>query len=102
MFITWRACMHNEQFGNSSSHPASTMAAFVVTFCLIGVAASAGCLSYMNWRSLSGDSSLVQAEGRGRAEFIALLGIFVSFTLGIGMVWMGLPLFILHLCARTR
>lgn len=102
MFITWRACMHNEELGNSSSHPSSTAAAFVVTFLLIGVAASAGFLSYLNWRRLSGGSSLVDAEGRGSSEFIALLGIFVSFTLGIGMVWMGLPLFIIHLCARTR
>lgn len=102
MFITWRACMHNEQLGNASSHPSSTIAAFVVTFFLIGVTASAGFLSYATWRRLSPQTRLVEAEGREHHEYIALLGVLVSLTLGAGMVWMGLPLFILRLCARVR
>lgn len=102
MFITWRACLHNEQFGNTSSHPPATAASFVVSFFLIGLVASAGFVSYTNWRRLSTQRSLLQAEARGHREFVALLGIYVSITLGVGMVWMGLPLFILRLCARVR
>lgn len=102
MFITWRACLRREQLGNAFSDPAATAASFVVTFFLIGVAATGGFISYMNWRSLSQQRKFIEAEGRGRPEFMALIGVIVSFTLGVGMVWMGLPLFILRLCARVR
>lgn len=102
MFITWRACLHNEDFGNASAHPSATAAAFIVTFLLIALVAAAGFVSYANWRKLSPQTKLIEAEGRGHHEFIALLGIYVSLTLGVGMVWMGLPLFILRLCARVR
>ena len=102
MFITWRACLHNEAFGNASSHPAATAASFVVSGFLIAVAAAAGFISYRTWRSLSSQRRLYEAEARGRQEFMAFLGVFVSFTLGVGMVWMLLPLFILKLCARVR
>lgn len=103
MFITWRACLHNEAFGSASSNPAALAAAFAVTGFLIAMSATAGFISYKNWRSLShARRRLFEAEGRGRPEFMALLGVFVSFTLGIGMVWMLLPLFILRYCARVR
>lgn len=102
MFITWRACLHNEEFGNASSHPAAMIAAYVVTFALIALVAVAGFVSYLNWRRLSTQPSILQAEGRNRSEFIALLGVYISLTLGVGMIWMGIPLFILRLCARVR
>jgi hypothetical protein len=102
MFITWRACLHNEQFGNGSSHPSATAASFVVSFFLLGLVAAAGFISYYEWRRLSTQRSLLEAEGRGLHEFLALVGVFFSFTLGVGMVWMSIPLFILRLCARVR
>jgi hypothetical protein len=102
MFITWRACLHTEQFGNASSHPAETVASFVISWLLIGIAASGGFLSYTAWRRMSSQRNLLHAEGHMPYEFVALAGIFVSFTLGVGMVWMAIPLFILRLCARIR
>jgi hypothetical protein len=102
MFITWRACLHNEEFGNASSQPAAMIAAYVVTFLLIALVAVGGFISYVNWRRLSTQPSILQAEGRGRSEFVALLGVYISITLGVGMVWMSIPLFILRLCARVR
>ncbi|HEX4066911.1 MAG TPA: hypothetical protein VHZ09_12880 [Acidobacteriaceae bacterium] len=101
MFITWRACMHNEEFGNASSNNPAMAAAFVVSFFLLGTVATAGFVSYRAWRKLS-TQRFVEAEGRGPNEFIALVGVIVSITLGAGMVWMCLPLFILRLCARVR
>ena len=102
MFITWRACLRREEFGNSFHDPAATAASFVVTFFLIAVVAAAGFVSYKDWRRLSSQRRFLDAEGRGRREFMALIGVISSLTLGAGMVWMSLPLFILHLCARVR
>lgn len=102
MFITWRACLHNEEFGNASQHSSAMVAAYVVSFFLLGLVATAGFLSYNTWRRLSTQRSLMEAEGRGHHEFIALVGILFSITLGAGMVWMCIPLFIIRLCARVR
>lgn len=102
MFITWRACLHNEAFGNASSHPPATAAALIVTFILIGLVAVAGFVSYATWRRLAAQRSLMETEAHDYREFVALVGVIFSFTLGVGMVWMGLPLFILRLCARVR
>jgi len=102
MFITWRACLHNEEFGNASSHPAAMIAADIVTFLLIALVAVAGLVSYLTWRKLSTQPTILQAEGRSRSEFVALLGVYISLTLGVGMVWMGIPLFFVRLCARVR
>lgn len=102
MFITWRACMHMEAFGTASSHPAATLASFVVSWFLIGLAAAGGFVSWTNWRKLSAERNLLESEGHGHREFLAMIGIFISFTLGVGMVWMALPLFILRFCARVR
>lgn len=102
MFITWRACMHTEQFGNATSHPTATLVAFVVSWFLIGLAAAAGFVSWTNWRRLSSERHLFESEGHGHREWLAMVGVFISFTLGVGMVWMALPLFILRYCARVR
>ena len=102
MFITWRACLHNEQFGQASSNPPALAAAFAVSGFLLAVAAFGGFAAYRTWRRLSSERHVYEGEGRGRREYMALLGVIVSFTLGVGMVWMLLPLFILQFCLRMR
>lgn len=74
----------------------------VVTLLLLLTAVTAGAVSFRNWRELSRSGSLAEAEGRGREEYMALIGVFVSFTLGIGIVLLGIPLAIIDLCVRAR
>lgn len=100
--ITWRACVHQEQFGGPSAHPGARLLYFVMWVALFGLAVLAGTMSYRSWRMLSGISDLLYAEGRERKEFMSQAGFFISLTLGIGIVWLCLPLFILQMCARTR
>jgi hypothetical protein len=102
MVITWRACVHEEQFGGPSSHPGALVLYFVAWTALFGLASLAGTMSYRSWRNLAGERELLSAEGRERKEFMSLAGLFISLTLGIGMVWLCLPLFILQMCARAR
>ncbi|HTZ57500.1 MAG TPA: hypothetical protein VMB49_05355 [Acidobacteriaceae bacterium] len=102
MFITWRACMHNEEFGNASRDVPAMAAAFAVSFFLLALVAAGGFFSYQTWRKFSTQPRLAEAEGHSVQEFLSLLGIFFSVTLGAGMVWMTLPLFLLRLCARVR
>jgi hypothetical protein len=100
--IAWRACVHQEQFGGPSSHPAARILYFLLWIASFGLALLAGGMSYRTWRKLCGASDLLRAEGRERKEFMSLSGLFISITLGIGFLWMCLPLFMLQMCARTR
>jgi hypothetical protein len=102
ILLTWAACLHREQLGGASSDPGIRSLTVVITFILLAIIVASGTVSYRNWRRLSADPDLERAEGRGREEFMALLGIFVSFTLGFSAIWLALPLFILDLCVRTR
>ena len=102
ILLTWAACLHQEQFGGASNHSAVWLLAVFTTAVLFAVVLTSGTVSYRNWKEISGDTRLEGSEGDGREEFMALLGVFVSFTLGVGVVWLALPLFMLDLCVRTR
>lgn len=102
LLITWQACLGREQYGGAQFSSGFKLLYFAVTSLLLLIALSAGWMSFRNWRALSQDRVLSDAEGRGREEYMALAGIFVSFTLGIGIVWLGLPIAILQLCVRAR
>lgn len=102
MFITWRACVHEEQFGGPSSHPAARVLYWVAGFSLLSLAAVAGTVSYRAWHKISGLTSLLNADANDRDEFMALAGLFISATLGVGIVWLCLPLFIIEMCMRVR
>jgi hypothetical protein len=73
-----------------------------VTFFLLAVAIIAGVLSYRNWRKLSADNDFVEAEGRGRQEFMAQFGVLVSVTLGMGILWLVLAIYIVGVCVRAH
>jgi hypothetical protein len=102
ILLTWAACLHREQLGGASGHPGVLLLTIVIAVVLFAVIVTSGTVSYRNWRRLSADADLESAEGRGREEFMALLGVFVSLTLGFSTVWLALPLFIIDLCVRTR
>jgi hypothetical protein len=102
ILITWRACLHTELFGGPGNSPNGRILYFVITLILIGLAMMAGISSYRNWKAFSDRRALLAAEGRERTEFIALAGLFMSFTLGFGMLWFCLPLFVIQMCLRAR
>jgi hypothetical protein len=102
LLITWQACLGKEQYGGAHFEPGVKVIYLVVALLLLATAIAAGGVSLRNWRELSGGRSLANAEGRGREEYMALIGVFVSFTLGIGMVWLAIPLAIIDLCVRAR
>ena len=102
MFITWRACLKQEEYGGASSHPGARALYFLFTFALIGVAVLAGTMAFRSLKRLTGLTDLLRAEGHELKEFMAIAGVFVSFTLGMGMVWLCIPLFIIQMCLRSR
>ncbi len=102
LLITWQACLGEEQYGGAHLDPAAKLIYLIVTVALLITAVVSGVVSFRNWRLLSHDRDLSDAEGRGREEYMALIGVFVCLTLGIGIVWMGLPIAMIELCVRAR
>src|SRR5436309_2654097 len=102
VFITWRACLHSELFGGPGHSPDARNLYFIISFVLIGLAAMAGVSSYRKWKTFSDRRAMLRAEGKERTEFVALAGVFMSFTLGFGMLWLCLPLFVIQICIRAR
>lgn len=102
VLITWRECIHQEAFGGSRSSSGLHTLNIALFALLLAVAVTAGIMSYLNWRKLAGQVKLLHAEGTGSREYLALIGVFISITLGMGMIWLGIPLLILSLCVRIR
>jgi hypothetical protein len=102
VLITWRECIHSETFGGASSHPGLRTLNIALFALLLAIAVTAGVMSYFNWRKIAGEVKILHAEGTGSREYFALLGVFISITLGMGMVWLGIPVLILSLCVRIR
>jgi hypothetical protein len=100
--ITWRACLNEEQFGGPSVHPGAHALYFFITALLFCLAVLTGLSSYRAWRKLSGAKGFLEAEGSERREFMSQAGVFISFTLGFGIIWLCLPLFLIQMCLRTR
>lgn len=102
MFITWRAGLHNEAFANAVREPWAYAAAFSSLGLLLLLTFIAGITAHRSWRQLAPEPHIWEGEGRGRKDYMALLGVFVSFTLGVGIVWMLIAHFILDYCLRMR
>jgi hypothetical protein len=102
ILITWRACVHQEQYGNASTHPDARVLYIVVAVSLFIVVLIAGTLSYRNWRTISSQRQLLEATATDRREFMALLGVFVSVTLGVGVLWLSIPPLVIELCLRSK
>jgi hypothetical protein len=102
IIITWRTCVHQEQFGNASAHPGARIIYIAVAICLFIVVLVAGTLSYRNWRRISSQRQLLEATATDRREFMALLGVFVSVTLGVGVLWLSIPPLVIEFCLRAK
>lgn len=100
--ITWQACLHHEQLGGTSSHAGLLILNMVVFFALLATAIIAGVLAYRAWRRRSGEGSFINAEAEDRHEYMAMVGVLMTITMGIGIIWLGMPLWIISLCVRTR
>ncbi|HEX3966936.1 MAG TPA: hypothetical protein VHW70_03130 [Edaphobacter sp.] len=102
ILIVWRACTAQQGFGIPDSHPLVRVLIAVVAVILLAITITAGVYSYRNWRSLSLQPYLLDAQAVERREFMALLGVIISVTLGMGIIWLALPPLFLDLCWRAK
>lgn len=102
LLLAWKTC---RELPNGFDTPALGSPIYLfaaVTAALFAVTIASGLVSYRNFRRLSPNADLLHSEATRREEFMALAGVFISLALGIGIVWLSLPLIILRLCVRAR
>lgn len=99
--ISWQGCREGGVSLNMHGDFPVQWVVAGVTVVLFAVSVAAGYVSYRNWRTLS-SKRLVEAQGRGREEYMGLCGIFVSVIFAGSIFWSGLPLFLTDLCGRIR
>ena len=102
IFLAWQACMGGEAGSFWFTQTGMRVVLGVITFGLLAVAVIAGVVSYQNWRALSDRRELLDAEARERQEFMALFGMIVSVSLGVGIAWFSIPIYVLQMCVRYR
>jgi len=100
--LAWFACMGKELGNGVFTTAGMRILLGFITFGLLAVATAGGIISFGNWRRLSETDQFIEAEGRGRKQFMALVGVFISVLLGIGILWFSIPVYILGICVRGR
>ena len=99
VLITWRSL--NEPPGGAATSDWARILYFAIAIVLLAVALVAGTLSYRNWRRMRGRAPLVNEEGNDGGEFFTLTGLFITLTLGTGMLWLLLPVLLIQVCTRA-
>lgn len=102
ILVTWRACQHQENFGMPDPHPYIRLLYGLLAIALLVVSVWSGMISYRNWQKLSAQKDFMEAQGVERHEFMAVLGVIITVTLGMGIVWLALPPIFLDICWRAR
>lgn len=100
--VTWRACIMQEEWGVPKGHPTATALYLTGALVLLATTVYAGFTSYRNWRYYASMRDIIETKAVGRGEFMAVGGVLVALTMGMGMVWLALPPLFLDLCWRAR
>lgn len=102
LLIVWQACGYASLYGVDKARAYARVLSFAITLILFVVAFAAGATSYRNWRMLSHQRRFLEASATDRREFMAVLGVIISVTLGMSIVWLSLPPLLIELCVRAK
>ncbi|HUN84819.1 MAG TPA: hypothetical protein VMU48_10590 [Terracidiphilus sp.] len=102
VIIAWRACTHQEDFGIPPEHSYARILAGLLALALLLISVVSGIISYRNWKRLSASKAFLDAQAVERREFLAVLGVIITVTLGMGIVWLALPPIFIDFCWRAR
>lgn len=102
ILINWRACQHQEQYGIPPPEVGPRLLIGCLALILLAIVFIAGVTSYRNWQQLTREGNLMRTHAVERREYMAVAGLIMTVTLGIGIVWLALPPIFLNICWRAR
>ncbi|MGH9325202.1 MAG: hypothetical protein ACRD2B_00725 [Terriglobia bacterium] len=100
--LAWQACMSGPAKHGVYTQLGMHILLGVITFGFLAITIIAGVISFRNWRAYSQESSFLSAEGRDRREFMSMAGVFVAASLGMGIIWFALAVYIIRVCMQAR
>lgn len=101
--INWRACQHQENFGTPAPHPYVRLLIGLLGVAFFILSVWSGFVSYRNWQQLSAQKEqFMEAQAVERREFLSVLGVIITVTMGMGIVWLALTPIFLDICWRAR
>lgn len=100
--ISWRTCYigHGEFVGLHLAAVRWLLA--VITLGFLSVAIAGGITAFRNWKTIASQDDQHHGEAHSTAGFLSLLGIILSVTLSMGIIWLGIPLIFLDMCMRAN
>jgi hypothetical protein len=102
VIVAWRTCSSFGHGTGVTGHTDARVLSFALAIAVLALSLSAGFMSYRNWRRLSHRTDVLRAEGQERREFMALCGMFITLTLGMGMIWLAIGPLIVVACQRAK
>lgn len=102
IILAWEACLSGPAKHGVYAQTGMHVLLGFITFGLLVVAVAAGVISFRNWRALSREPDFVSAEGRTRREFMSMAGVFIAASLGMGIIWYALAIYIIRVCVKAH
>lgn len=102
LLIAWQACQGGQHGWGLLSQNGVVTLFFTITLLLLVTAVWAAAVAYGSWKRTASTARLADSEAVGREEFMSIVGMFVGVSFIVGILWLGLPLAIIDICARAR
>lgn len=102
ILINWRACQDQERYGIPPHAIGPRVLIACLALFLLLIVIIAGITSYKNWKRLTPSPDLMHAHAVERHEYMAVVGMIITVTMGMGIVWLALPPIFLNICWRAR
>jgi hypothetical protein len=103
VMVVW-ACAHQEEYGVPPPHPLARVVFGLLAVVLLVLSLYSGIVSFRNWQKLSARAhqKFLDSQAVERREYMAVLGVIITVTVGMGIVWLALPPIFLEFCWRVR
>ena len=102
LMIVGQVCGYASEYGVTRTHEVARWFLFGIAVVLFLIAVTSGVTSYRNWRAISQHDDMLTANAADRREFMGVLGVIITITLGAGIVWLALPPLIVEFCVRAK
>ncbi len=100
--ISTQACKYGAGRLGPLGGPGVRILIGAVTLVFLAITVIGGMTSYRNWKAISEQRSLTHAEALNREAFMSLIGVFLSVTFVIAIIWAGLTPIFENVCINAR